>query len=145
MLQLRYDCEARRSGGQRINFDHVGFYNVYPTHGTWAFLHFALIEMRPGFHPAPLAAQHQSLYAITAGYNVRYNCSRCDRWYILHRRLWLGTRCFTYLLPILVSVRMISQMAALPRRNCNFAPVSCNSCTMLSAHQFHYSTVHSVA
>lgn len=55
--------------GLRINFDKLGFFNVYPMPGRRAFLHFAPIKLRPGFDPAPsgLAAQRQSNYAATAG------------------------------------------------------------------------------
>lgn len=41
----QYDSEARCSGTLWINFDHLGFVNVHPMHGTREFLHFAPIEM----------------------------------------------------------------------------------------------------
>lgn len=52
----RYDYEARRGIGLRVNFDHLGFSKGHPVHSTRTFLHLALIEMRPPrpvFDPAP--------------------------------------------------------------------------------------------
>lgn len=57
MPKPRSDYQACRSWGFWINFDHT-------THGTWAFLHFAPIEMRSMWLEFDatslcLAAQHQ--------------------------------------------------------------------------------------
>lgn len=40
MPKLPFDYEACHIEGLRINFDHLGFFNVHQMHGTQAFLHF---------------------------------------------------------------------------------------------------------
>lgn len=59
-------------GGLQINFDLLGFFDVHPMRGTWAFSHFAPMKMRLpqlGFDPVPsgLAVQHHGHYTTTAG------------------------------------------------------------------------------
>lgn len=53
----RYDYEARRSIGLRVNFDHLGFSKGHPNaRYTDVLAYIALIDMRPprsGFDPAP--------------------------------------------------------------------------------------------
>lgn len=40
MPKPQFDYEARRSEGLRINFDHLGRFNVHPVHDTWPYFAF---------------------------------------------------------------------------------------------------------
>lgn len=54
--------EGRLSGRLQITFDHLGFFNVQPIHGTQAFWHSAPIGMWPlwpGFKPLTLHSTAQ--------------------------------------------------------------------------------------
>lgn len=70
--KLRYDCEARRIGGLRNNFDPLQFLSVHPMDGTGMFLH-----IRPR-SPAlsGLAVQRQGHHATQAGFGEKYEDGR---------------------------------------------------------------------
>lgn len=66
--------EARHSWGLRINFNHLGFSNMHPMHGTWVLLHFArnaaALKLWFDSTSSSFAVQRHRHYATMAGFST---------------------------------------------------------------------------
>lgn len=64
MRKPQYAFEASLIGGHRINFDHLGFFNLHLNINTLVFLHIAPIKMQPPWleiKPVPLSVACNTL------------------------------------------------------------------------------------